>query len=168
MNTGDGKMKGMRANRQVAQMLVEIDGEAYNKTGEVKVIGEPLDVYHEKQRNGFEIAYMNNLADVLNVLKGKEVQVFAYILTHKDSMNALNITAEAMAKRLNISQPTVFSALHTLIKADAISKSGTVIRLNPDITANGSATRALHIGYKYKREREEMKKKGDKKDGKTN
>lgn len=133
---------------------VEIDP-CYKETGEIKVIGEPIDVAEQEQiipRGGFEIAYMSALFDIFDKLGGKKYLVLQYILKNKDGMNCINITNTELAKKIKCSRQIVIDTMKILTDAGLIVRKGTVIRLSARAFVKGDAVKEAYIMRKFKEE----------------
>lgn len=136
---------------------IEIDP-CYKETGEIKIIGEPIDVAEQEQitpRGGFEIAYMTALFDIFDKLGGKKYLVLQYILRHKDGMNCLNITQRQLAEKVKVSLQTVNETMKILTDAGIVVRKGTVIRLSARAFVKGDAVKEAYIMRKFKEEQED-------------
>ena len=135
---------------------IEIDP-CYKDTGEIKVIGEPINVAEQEQitpRGGFEIAYMSALFDIFGKLGGKKYLVLQYILKNKDVMNCLNITQRQLAEKVQVSLQTVNDTMKILTDAGLIVRKGTVIRLSTGAFVKDDASKEAYIMRKFREEKE--------------
>ena len=134
---------------------VEIDP-CFQNTGEVKIVGSPINVAEQEQRTprgGFEIAYMSALFDIFDKLGGKKYLVLQYILKHKDGMNTLNITNCELAEKVGVGRNTVVDTMKILTDAGVITRKGTVIRLSARVFVKGDAQKEAYIMRKFVEER---------------
>lgn len=146
-----------------SKCYVEIDREALYSTGEVKIVGKPIDVAEQEQktpRGGFEIAYMSALFDIFDKLGGKKYLVLQYILKHKDGMNCLNITNSELAEKVGVGRNTVIDTMKILTDAGLITRKGTVIRLSARVFVKGDAQKEAYIMRKFVEEKEQSQLKG--------
>lgn len=136
---------------------VEID-ECFLDTGEIKLIGEPINVAQQEQkipRGGFEIAYMSALFDLFDRLGGKKYTVLRYILDNRDGMNCLNMTNTELAEKAGVGRNTVVDTIKILSEAGVVTRKGTVLRLSPRLFVKGNAQKEAYIMRKFTEEREQ-------------
>lgn len=146
-----------------SKCYVEIDKELLHSTGEIKIIGKPIDVAEQEQktpRGGFEIAYMSALFDIFDKLGGKKYLVLQYILKNKDSMNCLNITNSELAQKVGVGRNTVVDTMKILTDAGVVVRKGTVIRLSGRVFVKGDAQKEAYIMRKFVEEKEQSQIKG--------
>jgi DNA-binding transcriptional regulator YhcF (GntR family) len=138
---------------------MEIDKDAYENDGEIKLIGTPINVAEQIQkvpRGGFEIAYMTALFDIFDKLGNQKMQVLKYLLKHKDGMNTLNISQRELAKEAGCSLPTVNATLKLLKEAGLLVQKGSVLRISARVTVKGSVQKEGYIMRKFTEELEEQ------------
>jgi DNA-binding MarR family transcriptional regulator len=143
-----------------SKCYVEIDKELLHSTGEIKIIGKPIDVAEQEQktpRGGFEIAYMSALFDIFDKLGGKRYSVLQYLLKNKDGMNCLNITNSELAEKVGCSRPVVIETMKILTDAGLVVRKGTVIRLSARVFVKGDAQKEAYIMRKFVEEQEKDK-----------
>lgn len=131
---------------------VQIDLQALNETGEVKIIGDPFvaDASLTKvDRNGFEITYLAYLFDVFDQLGGQKYKVFKYIVENKSSDNTLIITNRELADRCGVALSTVQEALKLLKEKKLIATRTGAIMLLPKIAHRGKAGREKYLMHKF-------------------
>jgi DNA-binding transcriptional regulator YhcF (GntR family) len=137
---------------QGKEAYVQIDLQALNETGEVKLVGDPFvaDASVTKiNRNGFEITYLAYLFDVFDQLGGQKYKVFKYIVEHKSSDNTLIITTRELAKKCDVSTKTVSDALRLLREKGLIATRTGAIMLLPKIAHRGSNGREQYLMHKF-------------------
>lgn len=131
---------------------VQIDLEELQKTGEIKVIGNPIiaDASVTKvRRNGFEITYLAYLFDVFDQLGGQKYKVFKYIVEHKSSDNTLIITNRELAKHCKVALSTVQDALKLLKEKGLIATRTGAIMLLPKVAHRGKKEREQYLMHKF-------------------
>jgi len=150
----------MGANRPKSiknKAYVEIDYDYYKATGELvpksQVIVAP-EITVKVPRGKFEIVYTAELLGILEKLGGKRIQVFSYLLDHKDSNNCINTSQRELAKATKTSIQTVNSTIKTLSEYDLVKRKGTVYMLSPNLMIKGNQIREAYLMRKYV---EEMK-----------
>ena len=139
---------------------VEIDKDILESTGEVKIIGSPINVAEQLQRvprGGFEIAYMSALFDIFDKLGNQKIKVLKYILKNKDGMNCLNMTNTAIAEAIPCARKTVVETMNILKDAGVITRKGTVLRISPRVVVKGSQQKEGYIMRKLVEENEGFK-----------
>lgn len=137
---------------QGKEAYVQIDLQALNETGEVKLVGDPFvaDASVTKiNRNGFEITYLAYLFDVFDQLGGQKYKVFKYIVEHKSSDNTLIITTRELAKKCDVSTKTVSDAIRLLREKGLIATRTGAIMLLPKIAHRGSNGREQYLMHKF-------------------
>ena len=131
---------------------VQIDLQALNETGEVRLVGDPFvaDASVTKvDRNGFEITYLAYLFDVFDQLGGQKYKVFKYIVEHKSSENTLIITTSELADKCHVSTKTVSEALRLLRDKGLIATRTGAIMLLPKIAHRGKSGREQYLMHKF-------------------
>lgn len=131
---------------------VQIDLQALNETGEVKIIGDPFvadSSITKVDRNGFEITYLAYLFDVFDQLGGQKYKVFKYIVEHKSSDNTLIITNRELAKKCDVALSTVQEALKLLKEKGLIATRTGAIMLLPKIAHRGKSAREQYLMHKF-------------------
>lgn len=139
---------------------VEIDKQLLEDTGEIKIIGTPINVAEQEQttpRGGFEIAYMSALFDIFDQLGNQKIKVLKYILKNKDGMNCINISQRQLAVETGVGLTTVNATMKLLKDAGVITQKGSVIRLSARVFVKGDAQKEAYIMRKFVEEREESK-----------
>ena len=131
---------------------VQIDLQALQETGEVKVISEPIlaDASITKcDRNGFEITYLAYLFDVFDQLGGQKYKVFKYIVEHKSSDNTLIITNRELAAKCDVSTKTISETLKLLKEKGLIATRTGAIMVLPKIAHRGKVGREQFLMHKF-------------------
>lgn len=134
------------------EAYVRIDSKALNETGEIKIIGEPIEadeVVKKVQRNGFEITYLAYFCDLFDKLGGKKYVVFKYIIENKNSENQLIITNRELATKCNVGINTVTETLKLLKTANLISVRTGAIMLLPKLAHRGSDRKEAYLMQKF-------------------
>ena len=134
------------------EAYVRIDSKALNETGEIKIIGEPIEadeVVKKVQRNGFEITYLAYFCDLFDKLCGKKYVVFKYIIENKNSENQLIITNRELATKCNVGINTVTETLKLLKTANLISVRTGAIMLLPKLAHRGSDRKEAYLMQKF-------------------
>ncbi len=131
---------------------VQIDLQALQETGEVKVISDPIlaDASITKcDRNGFEITYLAYLFDVFDQLGGQKYKVFKYIVEHKSSDNTLIITNRELAAKCDVSTKTISETLKLLKEKGLIATRTGAIMVLPKIAHRGKVGREQFLMHKF-------------------
>lgn len=134
------------------EAYVKIDAKALHETGEVKIIGQPIEadeVIRKVNRNGFEITYLAYFCDLFDKLGGKKYIVFRYIIEHKSSDNTLIITNRELAEKTNTSLQTVNNTLKLLRESGLISCRTGAIMLLPKVAHRGSDRKEAYLMQKF-------------------
>lgn len=137
---------------QGKEAYMQIDLQAYNQTGEIKLIGEPImaDASITKcDRNGFEITYLAYLFDVFDQLGGQKYKVFKYIVENKSSDNTLIITNRELAKKCEVTVDTVSRTLKLLKEKGLIATRTGAIMVLPKIAHRGRKGREQYLMHKF-------------------
>lgn len=137
---------------QGREAYVQIDSRALHETGEIKIIGEPIEaeqVVKKVPRNGFEITYLAYFCDLFDKLGGKKYTVFKYIIEHKNSDNQLVITMRELAEKTNTSTKTVNDTIKLLREAGLISTRTGAIMLYPRLSMRGSDRKEAYLMQKF-------------------
>lgn len=131
---------------------MQIDLQALQETGEVKVISDPIlaDASITKcDRNGFEITYLAYLFDVFDQLGGQKYKVFKYIVEHKSSDNTLIITNRELAAKCDVSTKTISETLKLLKEKGLIATRTGAIMVLPKIAHRGKVGREQFLMHKF-------------------
>lgn len=137
---------------QGKEAYVKIDAKALHETGEIKIVGEPIEaeqVVKKVPRNGFEITYLAYFCDLFDKLGGKKYAVFKYIISNKNGDNQLIITNRELAKKCNVGINTVTDTLKLLKKAGLISTRTGAIMLFPKLSMRGSDRKEAYLLQKF-------------------
>ena len=137
---------------QGKEMWVQVDPQALQETGEIKLVGEPIvaDASITKcDRNGFEITYLAYLFDVFDQLGGQKYKVFKYIVEHKSSDNTLIITNRELAKNCGVTIDTVSRTLKVLKEIGLIATRTGAIMVLPKIAHRGKVGREQFLMHKF-------------------
>lgn len=131
---------------------VEIDLNLLNSTGEIKIIGAPIEVpviTTKVPRGNFEIVYCAELLDVMRKMGNKKIELFAYLLDHKDGNNCINTSVRQLAKKTNISYLTVQGTLAILKDAGLLTQKGSVYMFSPSLMVKGNQVREAYLMRKF-------------------
>lgn len=131
---------------------VEIDIDALNETGELKIIGEPIiapTITTKVPRGKFEIVYTADLFEIVEKLGNQKMQVLKYLLDNKDGNNSLNITNSELAKNVGCSRPTVVETLKIMSEAKLVTRKNSVIIISPKLMVKGNQMREAYLMRKY-------------------
>lgn len=137
---------------QGKELWVQLDPQAYQESGEVKLVSEPIQAdasITKCDRNGFEITYLAYLFDVFDQLGGQKYKVFKYIVEHKSSDNTLIITTRELAEKCNCTQATVLKALKLLKEKGLIATRTGAIMVLPKIAHRGKVGREQFLMHKF-------------------
>lgn len=149
-----------KCNKIENKYYVEVDKQLLEDTGEIKIVGSPINVAEQEQstpRGGFEIAYMSALFDIFDQLGNQKMKVLKYLLKNKDGMNCLNISQRQLANETGVCLTTVNSTMKLLKEAGVITQKGSVIRLSARVFVKGDAKKEAYIMRKFVEEQEESK-----------
>lgn len=116
------------------------------RTGEII---EADQVVKKVRRTGFEITYLAYFFDLFDQLGGKKYKVFKYIISHKDNNNTLIMTTKELAKKAEVSEPTVISTLKLLKDAGLIQQRTGAVMLHPQLAHRGSDNKELFLLQKF-------------------
>lgn len=137
---------------QGREAFVRIDNNLYQQTGEVKIVGEPIEadeVIKKVNRKGFEITYLAYFIDLFDKLGGKKYVVFKYIIENKSSENTLIITIRELAEQTHTSTKTVSETLKLLKEAGLIKCRTGSIMLMPRLAHKGDHRREAYLLQKF-------------------
>lgn len=137
---------------QGREAYVKIDAKALHETGEVKIIGEPIEaeqIVKKVPRNGFEITYLAYFCDLFDKLGGKKYVVFKYIIEHKNADNQLIITNRELAEKTKTSLQTVSDTIRLLKEARLITVRTGAIMLLPRLAHRGSDRKEAYLMQKF-------------------
>ena len=137
---------------QGKEMWVQVDPQALQETGEIKLVGEPIvaDASITKcDRNGFEITYLAYLFDVFDQLGGQKYKVFKYIVEHKSSDNTFIITNRELAINCGVTIDTVSRTLKLLKEKGLIATRTGAIMVLPKIAHRGKVGREQFLMHKF-------------------
>lgn len=138
------------------RLYVEIDTRAFNKFGEIEVIGRPMtissliDNSSNAPKGSFDLAYTEMLADFME-LAGKRGKLIANILRHKDANNCVYKISKTLCgtKKEIASRTTLYSFLkeasdkgHIVLKHDGLM-------LNPQIMRRGNKAREAYLTNEF-------------------
>lgn len=149
-----------KCNKIENKYYVEVDKQLLEDTGEIKIVGSPINVAEQEQstpRGGFEIAYMSALFDIFDQLGNQKMKVLKYLLKNKDGMNCLNISQRQLATETGVGLTTVNATMKLLKEAGVITQKGSVIRLSARVFVKGDAKKEAYIMRKFVEEQEESK-----------
>ena len=144
----------MASNRAkaVEKAYVEIDLKLLQTTGEIKIISEPIicpEVSTKLPRGQFEVTYTAELFNVMKELGNKKIEVFAWLLDHKDGNNSINTSVRQLAKEIGVSTFTVQGAMKTLKEAGLVHQKGSVYMISPNLMVKGSQVREAYLMRKF-------------------
>ena len=145
----------MSANRPPAlqkKAYIEIDYEHLQATGEVITVGSPIiapTITTKVPRGKFEITYTAELFDVMKKLGNKKIEIFSYLLDHKDGTNCVNMTNTQLAAATGISRPTVIETIKVLESAGLVERQNSVIMISPKLMVKGNQVREAWLMRKY-------------------
>lgn len=137
---------------QGREAYVKIDNQLLQTTGEIKIVGQPIEadeIVTKVKRNGFEITYLAYLFDVFDQLGGQKYKVFKYIVEHKSSDNTLIITIRELAEACNVSIETVRQCLKLLKEKGLIATRTGSIMILPKIAMRGSDRKEAFLMRKF-------------------
>ena len=125
-------------------MQVTKDGKPI--TGEIKEVDV---VIKPTSRNNFYIAYLTAIIQMIDSIGNQKMKVVKYILKNMDSTNKLTETTEEIAKKCNVSRPTVTETLKLLEKANIIARKTGLVMLSPKIVHKGNVQREKYLMTKF-------------------
>lgn len=137
---------------QGREAYVKIDSEVLHSSGEIKIIGEPIEaeqIVKKVPRNGFEITYLAYFCDLFDKLGGKKYLVFKYILNNKNADNQLIITNRELAKKCEVGINTVTETLKLLKEAGLIQTRVGSIMLMPKLSHKGNDRKEAYLMQKF-------------------
>ena len=137
---------------QGREAYVKIDNKALHETGEIKIVGEPIEaeqIVKKVPRKGFEITYLAYFCELFDKLGGKKYTVFKYIIEHKSADNTLIITNRELAQKTNTSLQTVSDTLKLLREAGLIVCRTGSIMLLPKLAHRGSDKKEAYLMQKF-------------------
>ena len=137
---------------QGREAYIKIDSNLLHATGEIKIIGQPIEadeVIKKVPRNGFEITYLAYFFDLFDRLGGKKYKVFKYIIENKSADNTLIITVRELALKCNVSNKTVIETLKLLREAKLIEQRTGAVMLNPKLAHRGTDKKERFLLQKF-------------------
>lgn len=149
---------------------MKIDGDIYKKNGMIVKLGEPFQAEDEIRkipRGSFEIIYPKKLCQILSDLGNQKIQIFAYLLEHKDSGNCINTSWSKLEKATASCSETVRSTIGYLTDEGFLTRNGSVYRISPKIMIQGNKQKEAYIGMQFWEEYEtQMEKRAARQQGK--
>lgn len=105
----------------------------------------------EVTRKNFEITYLACLTGVLEKLGGKKLEVFSYLLEHKNTDNIVIATVGKIAQDLSLSRSTIIRSLNILRDSGVISyiQDG-VVMIAPSLMNSVSSKREQYLLMRFK------------------
>ena len=111
-------------------------GEEINVTEIVKKI----------ERNGFVIAYLTTILEMLEYMGNKRMQVVKHILRNMDlSTNSYIVTTRELAEKAGVSHNTAIETLKILEKHNIITRRVGSLMVNPKLLHAGSAKKEIAL-----------------------
>ena len=118
-------------------------------TGETRTIDMFVKDYEEK-RNGFIVAYLGEIINMMESLGNKKMQVVKYILENiEGSNNALIITTRELAKKSGVSLNVVVRTLKLLDEKGIIQRRTGSLMLNPKFCNRWKANKERAMMIKF-------------------
>ena len=139
---------------------LKIDGDIYQNNGAIVKLGEPFraeDEIRKIPRGSFEIIYPQKLCQILYDLGNQKIQIFAYLLEHKDSGNCINTSWSKLEKATASCSETVRSTIGYLTDEGFLTRNGSVYRISPKIMIQGNKQKEAYIGMQFWEEYEIQK-----------
>lgn len=128
-------------------LYVKIDGAAYRKNGEIRMISRPMsdmelvqDIGHAP-KGSFEITRTNMIYRLIELIGGKKGKLVNYLLKKKDMDNCLHSTNSDLSKQLGLSLHTVIDTMSMLESNGLLARREKVIMINPSLLHKGSTRR---------------------------
>lgn len=114
------------------------------KTGEAsseELINSYLSKVEEEQtKKGFELTYVEKLADYFGVVKNQKIELLVYFLKKKSNINLLIKTQKQITDETGIAKRVVNDVMQELQKSGLLRKvSNGVYMIMPDISIRGGA-----------------------------
>lgn len=134
------------------KVYVEIDKKAYEEDGVFSPVGTPIYapmVTTKVPRGNFEIVYTSELFQIMRELGSKKIDVFTYLLDHKDGNNSLNTNMRRIADECGVSLPTVSDTIQVLRSAGLLKREGSVYTLSARLMVKGSQVREAYLMRRY-------------------
>lgn len=131
---------------------VEIDLRLLKETGEIKIIGDPIEAPEITTRvpsGAFEITYTAELFNVMQKMGNAKIKVFSYILDHKDGNNCINTNVRKLAKEIGVSHQTISSTFKILQEQELIDRKGSVYMISPRLMVKGSQVREAFLMKRF-------------------
>jgi len=101
-------------------------------------------------RQGFMITYLSSIVRLIDTLGNKKMEVVKYILDNMElSNNTLIATQKEIAKKCQVSRPTVSKTLKLLDEANIIQKRVGSIILHPKLAHRGSEEKEKYLLTKF-------------------
>ncbi len=117
------------------------------RTGEVITANQ---IIKKTDRNGFMIAYLSAIINLIESLGNRKMQVVKYILDNMDkSTNTLLITNRELAKKSNVSLDTISKTLAILKKAKIITTRTGAIMISPELVHKGNKSKEQYLLTKF-------------------
>ncbi len=138
--------------KAVEKAYVEIDLKLLQATGEIKIIGEPIicpEVSTRVPRGQFEVTYTAELFNVMKELGNRKIEVFAWLLDHKDGNNSINTNLRELAEKTKTSYKTVQQCIAVLKEAGLVHQKGSVYMISPNLMVKGSQVREAYLMRKF-------------------
>lgn len=120
---------------EVNVWINEKTGERVNATEIIKKIG----------RNGFVIAYLSTIVEMLECMGNKKMQVVKHILQNMDYNNVYLTTTREISKKTGISTDTITNTLKILEKHNIITRRVGSLMVNPKLLHAGSAKKEIAL-----------------------
>lgn len=136
-------------------LYVKIDGAAYRKNGEIRMISRPMsdmelvqDIGHAP-KGSFEITRTNMMYRLIDLIGGKKGKLVNHLLKKKDIDNCLNSTNSDLSKQLGLSLHTVIDTMTMLEENGLLARHEKVIMINPSLLHKGSTKREQILLKKF-------------------
>lgn len=130
-------------------LYVKIDGSHYYETGEVKIIGSPIDttdiMYEDLQRDiknsGFAIHRPEWFYGLIEKIGGAKGKVVTIIMQRKDINNNVNATIGDLVEWSGCSPKTVMDTIKLLRDNNMLKTRTGMMMLNPGVEHRGDRQR---------------------------
>ncbi len=145
-------MAAKRAPAIQEKVYVEINKQAYEQDGVFEPIGNPIYapmVTTKVPRGNFEIVYTSELFNVMRELGNKKIDVFAWLLDHKDGNNSINTNMRKLASETGVSLRTVNDTIQVLRDAGLLKREGSIYTLSAQLMVKGSQVREAYLMRRY-------------------
>lgn len=119
------------------------------RTGEVRTVDMFVKDY-DGARNGFVVAYLSEIINMIETLGNKKLQVVKYILSNMClANNSLIITTRELATKAGVSHNLVLETLKLLEQKEIIKRRTGAVMLSPRFCNNWKADkeRAMMITF---------------------